>query len=964
MLVTDEEYLMHYGILRKSGRYPWGSGRNKLQRSKTFLDIIEQHQKVDGMSLAEIAKAYSPVDKDGNVIPATRMTTNDIRALKSRAIAEVKQEQIRTAQRLRDKGMGYSEIAKRMSTPEKTINESTVRSLLEPGRLDKLDIVRATADMLKRQVEEKEFVDVGANVEKDLPIGRGPSDRMKISPDKFKTALSMLKEEGYSVHPVHITQRGTGKITKYLVLVKPGVSKRDAFMNRDKIRLISEKTPDHGRTWENAGFKPPLHIDAKRVGIRYKEEGGANADGVIYVRPGVDDISLGKSRYAQVRVAVGGTHYLKGMAVYKDDLPDGVDLQFNTNKSNTGNKLDAMKPLKRDKATGEVDTFNPFGAIIKDGGQILGSDGKPKSVMNLVNEEGDWDKWSKAISSQVLSKQSPDLARSQLDLTYARRREEFESIKSLTNPQIRRKLLETFAEGTDSSAVHMKAASMHRQATKVILPSNRVKETEIFAPTFRDGERVALVRYPHAGLFEIPELVVNNKSREARSLVGLNKGGTAIDAVVIHPRVAEHLSGADFDGDSVVVIPNDRGKIAKKPPLEGLKGFDPQATYKVPLGPKTAEFPDGTPTVTPSQKQSLMGITTNLISDMTLRGANNSELARAVRHSMVVIDSEKHNLDVKASARDNGIMDLKRRYQGVHPKTGQVRGASTLITRAPAEYHVPRRKDAPSGPGLVRVSSGTIDIKTGKKVYEYTGELKKKTVKDPVTGEKRTIVTNEKATFKSKKLAETDDAYTLVSEGRGTTMEQIYADHSNRLKSMANEVRREVATTKPIPYSRSANKVYKAEVESLKAKLHEAEKNSPLERQAQVVAGRIYAQKKRANPDMDKDEQRKINGQALTEARLRTGAGKTRLGSKKAPITDREWEAIQAGAISNEMMKKILNNADLDAIRDRATPPRKRTVSSSIASLARQRIAAGWTLSQVAEDLGIPVSTLAANIEQ
>ena len=931
MKITEEAYLMHYGILRKSGRYPWGSGATPLQRSKTFLDIVNQHRKIDGMSDAQIAKAYSTKEHP--------FTVADLRALRSRAGAETKQEQIRTAQRLRDKGMGASAIARQMD-----LNESSVRSLLEPGRQEKLDILQSTADMLKRQVEEKEFVDVGANVEKDLPIGDAGA-RIGISPDKFKTALSVLKEEGYNVHPVHIRQVGTGETTRYLVLTKPGVSKTEAFVNRDKIRTISEKSDDGGRNWQDTGFKPPLHIDAKRVGIRYKEEGGADADGVIYVRPGVKDIELGKSRYAQVRIAVGGTHYLKGMAVYKDDLPKGVDLQFNTNKSNTGNKLDAMKPLKKDKETGEVDKFNPFGAIIKDGGQILGKDGKPKSVMNLVNEEGDWNTWSRNVSRQVLSKQKPELVQSQLDLTYDRRRAEFEQIKDLTNPLIKRKLLETFGDSTDSSAVHLKAANMPRQATKVILPSNRVKPTEIFAPTFDNGERVVLVRYPHAGRFEIPELTVNNRSREVAKMFGGRRD--APDAAVIHPKVAEHLSGADFDGDHVVVFPNKRREITTQPALEGLKGFDPQ-TYKVPYGPKSQKFPDGKPTVTPVQKQQLMGNVSNLITDMTIRGANNDELARAVRHSMVVIDSEKHNLDVRASAQHNGINDLKRRYQGVHPKTGQPRGASTLISRATAQTHVPKRKDAPVGSGLVRVSSGTIDKKTGKKVYVETGELKP---------------SGDKATFRSKKLAETDDAYTIVSEGRGTRIEQIYADHSNRLKSLGNEARREVVNTKLIPYSPSANKVYKHEVNSLKAKLNNAEKNSPLERQAQVVAGRIYAQKKRANPGMEKDEQRKIKGQALTEARLRTGAGKTRLGSKNAPLTDREWEAIQAGAISNDMMRRILNNADLDAIRERATPRVKPVMTSSITTRAKQMLASGYSLSEVSDHLGIPMSTLSSGIE-
>ena len=938
MKVAEEDYLMHYGILRKSGRYPWGSGQTPLQRSKRFLDIVEQHRKIDGMTDSQIAKAYSPVDKDGNVIKEYQLTVADLRALKSRAGAEVKQDQIRTAQSLRDKGMGASAIARQMD-----LNESTVRSLLEPGRLEKLDIVQSTAAMLKRQVEEKNFVDVGANVEKDLPLGMGtdPTKGIGISPDKFKTALSMLKEEGYPVHTVNIQQAGTGEKTKVLVLTKPGVTQKEAFINRDKIRLIAEKSEDHGRNWQDVGFKPPLHIDAKRVDVRYKEDGGADADGVIYVRPGVNDVSLGKSRYAQVRIAVAGSHYLKGMAVYKDDLPPGVDLQFNTNKSNTGNKLDAMKPLKIDKATGKVDSFNPFGAVIKEGGQILGKDGKPKSVMNLVNEEGDWDKWSRNISRQVLAKQKPEFAEAQLAVTYDRRRDELEQIKGLTNPLIKRKLLETFGDETDSAGVHLKAANMSRQATKVILPSNHVKPDEIFAPTFPNGERVALVRYPHAGLFEIPELIVNNRSRNARKQLDPD----APDAVLIHPKVAARLSGADFDGDHVVVFPNNRGTITSKPPLEGLKGFDPQK-YQVPYGPKSEKYPSGKPTVTSGQKQLLMGNVSNLITDMTIRRANNDELARAVRHSMVVIDSEKHNLDVKASARDNDIANLKRKYQSV-PSSSSL-GASTLISRATAQTHVPKRKDAPAGPGVVRVSSGTIDIKTGKKRYVYTDERKPD---------------GKVATFRSKQLAETDDAYSLVSEGRGTRIEQIYADHSNRLKSLANEARREVVRTKLTPYSPSANKVYKHEVNSLKAKLNEAEKNSPLERQAQVVAGRIYSQLKRANPEMDKDEQRKIKGQALNEARLRTGAGKTRLGGKKAPITDREWEAIQAGAISNHMLQRILNNADLDAIRARATPRVNPVMTDAITARAKQMLASGFTLAEVSDHLGIALSTLKSGVE-
>ena len=949
MRLDSDDYLAHYGILRKSGRYPWGSGDTPNQRSKSFLDLTSELMKEQGMTESEVAKAFSPVDKDGNPIKEYQLSVADIRALKSRSVNIQKQEQIRTAEALRDKGMGASAIARQMD-----LNESSVRSLLEPGRQDKLDVLQSTADMLKRQVNEKEFLDVGANVERDLPLGFGenPGAKVGISADKFKTALSLLKEEGYNVHDVYIKQVGTGEMTRYKVLTKPGVTRTQAFANRDSIRTISEKSDDGGKTYSDMGFKPPLHIDPKRVAVRYKEEGGADADGVIFVRPGVPDVSLGKSRYAQVRIAVGKDKYLKGMAVYKDDLPDGVDLQFNTNKSNTGNKLDALKTMNTDKITGKIDQDNPFGAVIKEGGQLLDSKGKPKSVMNIVNEEGDWDKWSRNISSQVLSKQSPDLAERQLEITRERRRQEFEEIKKLTNPQVRKKLLDSFASETDSAAVHLKSANLPRQATKVILPSNQVKPTEVFAPTFKTGETLALIRYPHAGKFEIPILTVNNKTKEPTELLGLNKGGTGRDAIVIHPKVAERLSGADFDGDNVVAIPNNRGSIKNEAALAGLKDFDPKR-YGVPLGPKTKEFPDGTPIIKSARKQQEMGDVTNLISDMTVKGAPMHEVVRAVRHSMVVIDSEKHNLDFISSARDHGILDLKKRYQGVNERTGQVKGASTLLTRASSQAHPIDRKAASTKdrPDLGRTASGTVNRKTGELVYEPTGKLKPN---------------GKEATFRSKKLAETKDAYTLVSDreegGTGTRIESIYASHSNELKALANEARKELVNTENIKYDPSAKKVYAHEVASLDSKLNTALKNSPLERQAQVVANRIVAQKRRDDPSMEKDELRKVKGQALTEARLRTGAGKTRLGSKDAPITDREWEAIQSGAISSHKLEKILTNADLDAIRERATPRVNPVMTDALMARAKQMLNSGYTLGDIADGLGVKLSTLSSSI--
>jgi hypothetical protein len=382
-----------------------------------------------------------------------------------------------------------------------------------------------------------------------------------------------------------------------------------------------------------------------------------------------------------------------------------------------------------------------------------------------------------------------------------------------------------------------------------------------------------------------------------------------------------------------------RGSIKSARPLEGLKGFDPQQ-YKVPLGPPSKEHPNGKPIITDSRKQTEMGKVTNLIADMTVKGANTEELARAVRHSMVVIDSEKHNLDFKASERDNGILDLKKRYQGVHEGKGQLKGAATLITRATAREDVAKRKPAKSSDTVTR----GIDKATGKKVFEPTGETDKHgNIKK----------------FRSKKLAETDDATTLLSDHGGTDIEKVYARHSNKLKALANESRKEMISTQNIPYSSSAKAVYSKEVEALNGKLNIALKNAPRERQAQVVAQHIISQRRKANPEMDSSDLKKVKGQALEEARLRTGAKK-----HLVEITDREWEAIQAGAISNDKLEKILNNTDVDKLRERATPRAKTVMTSGKTSLAKQMLSTGYTYAEIADRLGVPVSTVKSGLSE
>lgn len=894
MIIDEEQYLAHYGTPRHSGRYPWGSGGwddgsgtgKTFPRSASFLDYVGDMRK-QGLS-------------DTTICEGLGISTTQLRARVTIAKNEQRLDRIATAQRLKDKGLSNGAIADRMSLP----GESSVRALLAPGVKDRADVLTATADMLKREVADKTYLDVGS----------GSEHYKNISKEKLGAAVAILQEQGYVVHTIPVPQLGTGLDTRVKVLAPPGTSWGDVKRNQDKIRSITEFTENGGHDYNK--IQPPLTVDPKRVAVLHKEDGGEKADGVIYVREGVSDLSLGGKRYAQVRIKVGEDHYLKGMAMYKEGLPEGVDLLFNTNKSNTGNKLDAMKPFKKDDK-GNLDPDLPFESVIR---QILDKPGHPDakvtSAINLVNEQDDWAKWNKNLSSQMLSKQSPALAKTQLGITYDRRQKEFDEINSLTNPTVKKKLLEEFADGTDSAAVHLKAAALPRQATHVILPLTSIKPGEIYAPGYDNGDRVVLIRYPHGGTFEIPELTVNNKNREGGKLIGSD----STDAVGIHHNVAKRLSGADFDGDTVLVIRNNNKRVTTSPALEGLKNFDPQSF----------KLPDDAPRVSVRTKNQEMGAISNLITDMTIKGASHEQISRAVRHSMVVIDSEKHHLNYKLSAEVHGIKQLKQEYQG--KSRG---GASTLISQKKSYERLPEQKLRPMSQG------GPVDILTGRRVFVDSGRTRR--------GPDGTRIP---LLQKINKLDRTDDAHTLSS---GTPMEKYYAEHSNKLKALANQARLSALKTPSIERSKSAAQVYSKEVESLKSKLAIAERNAPRERQAQVIATSVWRAKRAANPNLEEATLKKLKYQALAEARRRMGVGK-----EKIEVTQEEWNAIQAGAISNSRLTNILKHANMDTVRGYATPKRSHLMTQNDTVRAKQLLDLGYTRAEVAKDLGVSTSTLDA----
>lgn len=902
-ITSESNILEHYGTKRHSGRYPWGSGDNPYQHSGDFLSRVEELKK-KGLSEKEILETINNSLPDEYKMGLTEFRTARQKAGHDRKALEY--DQIRA---LKDDGLGWKEIGDKLG-----MSESSVRSKYNNAIGEKASQAEKIAATLKAEVDKKGMID----------ISEGANQVLGVSESKLDEAAYILEAEyGYQRYGVGIRQpTNTRQQTNITVLAKPEFDQKYAYQHQDQIDSLGDyHSDDGGETFTK--LQRPSSLDSSRVAIRYGDEGGLDKDGVMEIRRGVPDLDLGKSHYAQVRILVDGDHYLKGMAVYSDDLPDGVDVMFNTNKPSGTPK---MKVLKEAKA----DPDNPFGAAIKANGQsmYIGDDGKEHlSPINKLKEEGDWDTMSRNVSSQFLSKQPKKLIENQLNLTVADYKAQYDEIMRYDNPTVKKKLLNDFADTVEGTSMTLKASAFPGQSTKVILPINKIKETEAYCPTYENGTRLALIRYPHAGTFEIPIVTVNNKN-----VSGKRNLGAIQDAIGINAKVAERLSGADFDGDTVMAIPvTDKVNIKSTRALKALEGFDPKTAYAVPEG-----NPNNVRLMKKEEKQREMGVISNLITDMTLRGADEDELARAVKHSMVVIDAEKHKLDYKRSERENGIPELKQKWQIRVDEEGATHygGASTLLSRRKQTVRVPERR------GSIRV-----DKETGEYIYKESG----RTFTDPKTGKER------KAEDTVSLISETKDARTLSS---GTIQENLYADFSNKLKAMANQARKEAVNMKGIQRNPEAAKTYAPEVASLKEKYNNMIANKPKERKAMLIANaniKAKIQEQGLDPTIDKKEIKKISSVEMQRARDSVGASGRK---SKVTFTDREWEAVQAGAISDNMLTKFLNSSDSDEIVKRAMPKNVAVMTSAKMSKANAMLRSGYSYAEIAKACGVPESTV------
>lgn len=1008
MIKYDDE-LYHIGVSkldgapgRGSGRYELGSGENPNQHLDGFLRTVREYQK-QGYNYTDIGKFMGMSSKE---VRERVMIENerDKAAKKSTAID------------LKSQNWSNTAIAEYLG-----VTEGTVRNYLKAKDDAQKKVVDNTAEVLKAATDKNRFIDVGLGA--NLMIGEG------VTKTRFDTALRKLQDEGYKLYDFQVEQLGTGHMTTMKVLGLPDTTKAECLEQRDKIGFITDfMLQDGGRTIR--GIEPPVSVDSKRIMIRYADDkngSGKDKDGVIEIRRGVEDLSLGAAKYAQARIAVDGTHYLKGMAIYSDNIPDGYDIVFNTNKTSdvpkiapVGSKA-VLKELKTTK-NGEVDWTNPFGTTLRMmDGQIVGQshytdkDGNEKlGAINIVRQEGDWKTWSKTLSSQFLAKQPLALIKQQLKISYDDKEKEFDEYKSLTNPEIKQNLLLSFADDCDASAAHLKAAALPRQSSKVILPLTDIKDNEVYAPTYEDGEQVILIRYPHGGTFEIPLLTVNNKNKEGSAVIG----GDAKDAIGISSKVAEQLSGADFDGDTVTVIPIKGQTIKADKPLPQLDGFEPKVLYAVDKSERKIKID--------TQKE--MGMISNLITDMTIKGAEPSELARAVKHSMVVIDAEKHNLDYKQSFIDNNIAQLKETYQG-----GAKKGASTLISLSNADvrtdefkektstkqrtkeeqlwfdsvkdhykdlnkedlsrfYKVRNKLDADeykrymNGEKIYYKTEGTHvsnfrnrkeqvwldqhpdyssldNAKDREKYLRYEKKMTRAEYDDYMNGERifttlangktfEKVPSNSENLTTTKRMKLVRDAYELSS---GTLQENEYAAYANKLKALANEARKEARSIEPTKVNKEAKIAYAKEVASLNDKIKKAELNAPLERKAQLIANVNYRNLIKDNPAISSDEEGKLKTQTLAAARFRTGANKKQ---NSIDLTSEEWAAIQAGALSSSRIKDVIKNTNKDKLLSMALPRQKSIIGSAELASIKSMVANGYTIQEISESTGFSTSTI------
>ncbi|MBO7453093.1 MAG: hypothetical protein J6U54_22395 [Clostridiales bacterium] len=1057
-----EDYLMHSGKAhdenppgRGSGRYPFGSGKRKHQHAWDLKSRIDK-MRAEGKEPKEIAKelgwTMDQYNKESQKFEKVGNTSRYKAELEiaNHEIALDKHEELLWYRSHNDPKTGEpyttTEIARQMGFK----NESTLRSFEKSTKNSEESPVFVAANKIMEEASKTGYLDVG----------KGSALYLDITEDRMKTALLVAEKEGFKIaNDVHVKQlNDSDNFTTRKILVSPDELKANPDLSPMQLAYKAIKANNVERFYDEQDTRldaqkdptmqhiDPVRIDPSRIKVRYAEQGGTAKDGMIEIAADIDkngnivprnaDLSLGLradgefARYAQVRIAVDGGKelagkenptggmYIKGMAVYNVDLPKGTDILVNSNKSETKGLAKALKPMEEAKD-------NPFGAsTIQRWYEDPKTGEKKLSAVQIVGAttmddhdahvEGRWAEWSKNLPAQFLSKQNLGLVKQQLKVDVMKNEDEFETIMSISQPVVKRQLLIDFAESCDKAAEELKGAPLPGQKTHVLLGSETLKDNECFCANYDTGTTVALVRFPHESPSQIPVLKVNNRNKEVKDMVGK----TPLDAVAINKHVADQMSGADFDGDNVLVLPMSRKNadgsfdkaynIKAQKMLDDLKGFDTEE-YGL-NNPRYAHMAkkdkDGNLTDEPTYyypktekaKGTEMGKASNLITDMYAKGCDDPhEIARAIKYSMTVIDSKKHKLNYKAAYVDLGIDELKRKYQ-TQPD-GKVGGASTLISKSSSPVNVKRMEwdygkiDPNTGEKIMRTPQQTTKMKrkpvyaeapegytyedaagkthkskyfkdkNGKNVVAtYTGKVVKN--KDgsysyePGKGRQQWVDDKEvDRTMEVSRMSRAKDAYELLSKNP-SKIEVTYADYANHMKSMANNARKAaVMIDTSYPVDPKMKKEYANEIASLEKKLINSKKNAVRERQAQTLATSRVNAEIDANPGMydDASSRKKLRDRAQKQARYDCNAHRDMV-----TFTPSEWEAIEKKAVSATKLRELMAHAD-QADYTRMALPRSNSISSAKKSRIRTLAAQGYTQEEIAKMVdGVSTSSVSS----
>lgn len=124
-------------------------------------------------------------------------------------------------------------------------------------------------------------------------------------------------------------------------------------------------------------LNPTNNISADRILVSMDSK----KEGIIEIRPGVPELSLGDKRYSMVRVFIGvSKHFIKGMAVYSEEIPEGYDIVFYTRLKSNG-------------------TFAGYGQVERKR--------RTQKPFEIIEAPGCWKEWTESLpklSSEFISR--------------------------------------------------------------------------------------------------------------------------------------------------------------------------------------------------------------------------------------------------------------------------------------------------------------------------------------------------------------------------------------------------------------------------------------------------------------------------------------------------------------------------------------------------------------------------------